>query len=379
MADISTPADELQAMLALTCTPHVGIILARQLVSALGTAKAVYEHRTELPDYLPGVRSSLVEALDCPAAWQRAKEEVEYASRHRIRILTINDAAYPSRLRECDDAPLVLYMLGDANLNATRVVSMVGTRKATDYGRDLCAAFVRDLAAAIPDILVVSGLAYGIDVAAHRASLANNVMTVGVLAHGLDRIYPSVHRPVAAQMTTKGGALVTEFMSRTEPERQNFVQRNRIIAGMADAVVVVESAVKGGALITASMAQDYSRDCFAFPGRVGDSYSLGCNNLIRNNGAALITSADDFLKAMGWDAETRNAKSGIVQRQLFVELTHDEERVLNYLRNQGEGVHINNLVIDTDIPVSRLTGILFSLEMKGVVRPLAGTRYSAIG
>ena len=220
----------------------------------------------------------------------------------------------------------MLYTLGTANLNAAHVAGIVGTRKATERGRDLCTAFVRDLAAALPDVLIVSGLAYGIDVASHRASLSSHASTVGVLAHGLDRIYPSAHRSVAAQMTAQGGGLVTEYMSQSEPERQNFVQRNRIIAGMSDAVVVVESAAKGGALITADYAQGYNRDCFAFPGRVDDPYSCGCNNLIRSNAAALITSAADFLKAMDWAPLPDAGKP--VQRQIFVELSPDEERIL---------------------------------------------------
>lgn len=370
------PDDELQAMLALTCTPHVGTILARRLVEALGTASAVYTHRAELPDILPGVRPSLVEALDYPAAWQRARTETDFIQRHHIRCLTIHDASYPSRLRECEDAPLVIHTLGTANFNAARVVSIVGTRKATDQGRELCAAFVRDLTAAVPDVLIVSGLAYGIDVAAHRASLASGAATVGVLAHGLDRIYPSAHRSVAAQMTAQGGALVTEYMSLTEPERQNFVRRNRIIAGMADAVVVVESAAKGGSLITAEMAQGYNRECFAFPGRPGDDCSRGCNNLIRDNGAALITSAADFLKAMNWDAAT--VASATVQRQLFVDLTPDEELVLACLRKSDDTLPMDLLSLETDIAAGRLGTLLFQLEMKGLIRTLGGTRYKAI-
>jgi len=371
-----TAADEQLALLALTCTPRVGVIVAHQLVSALGTAKAVYEHRTELPEYLPGVRPSLIQILDSPAAWQRARAEMEFAAKHRVRILTIHDEEYPSRLRECDDAPLVLYTCGQVRFNAPHVVGIVGTRKATDYGRALCETFVRDLAASDQDVLIVSGLAYGVDIAAHRASLANNVSTVGVLAHGLDRIYPSLHRSVASQMSAQpGGGLVTEYMSLTEPERQNFIQRNRIIAGLADAIVVVESSAKGGALITANIAQSYNRDCFAFPGRVGDDRSIGCNNLIKDNKASLITSAADFLKAMNWAAPA----DAPIQRQLFVDLTPDEESVLACLRQQPEATHINILAVETDIPAGRLSSILFSLEMKGLVQSLAGARYAAIG
>lgn len=370
------PSDELQALLALTCTPHIGVVIGRQLIEGMGTAKAVYDYRTELPERMPGVRSSLVEALDCPAAMKRAEAEMDYMQKHHVTCIAINEPAYPSRLRECGDAPLVLYACGNVDLNTRHVVSIVGTRKATEYGRDLCAMFVHDLAQLCPDVLVVSGLAYGIDIASHRAALLNGLPTVGVLAHGLDRIYPSVHRSVAAEMVRQGG-LLTEYMSSTEPERQNFVQRNRIVAGMADATVVVESAVKGGALITAGIALGYNRDCFAFPGRTGDPYSKGCNNLIRDNGAGLITSAEDFVKAMNWESSSDNANP--IQESLFVELEPEELSVMTVLRREEDGVQINQLVVECNIPVNRLSSILFALEMKGLVRTLPGACYRAIG
>lgn len=371
------PSDELHALLALTCTPHVGVILGRRLVETMGSAKAVYEHKTELPQIVAGVRSSLMSALDSPVALKRAEEEIKFIEKHHIRCLTINDTFYPSRLRECEDAPLVLYSLGDVDLNAKHIVSIVGTRKATNYGRDLCEAFVRDLASLCPDVLVISGLAYGIDVTAHRASLANSLPTVAVLAHGLDRIYPSAHRNVASEMILRGG-LVTEFMSGTTPERQNFVKRNRIVAGLSDATVVVESAQKGGSLITADLALNYGRDCFAFPGRVSDERSRGCNVLIQNNGAALVCSAEDFVKGMNWDVSSKRAAS--VQKQLFPEedLSPEEASVLAALRNQEDGLQIDSLVLQVDIPVNRLRSLLFSLEMKGLIHPLPGARYRAV-
>lgn len=371
-----TPSDELQALLALTCTPRIGVIIGRKLVEGMGSAKAVYEHRTELPDILPGARSSLIQLLDCPAAMKRAEVEMEWMEKHRVRCLAFTDNDYPSRLRECEDAPLALYYCGNTNLNVRHVVSIVGTRKYSEYGRDLCASFVRDLARLCPDVLVVSGLALGIDVASHRAALANGLPTVGVLAHGLDRIYPYVHRSVAHEMVQHGG-LLTEFMSFTEPEKQNFLQRNRIIAGMAEHTVVVESAVRGGSLFTARLAQDYGRLCHTFPGRVNDETSKGCNFLIRDNVAGLITSAEDFVNAAGW--ETSAEASAGVQRTLFVELNPDEERVMNILRNAEDGMQINELVVESDIPYSRLSSLLFSLEMKGLVRALPGACYRALG
>ena len=225
-------------------------------------------------------------------------------------------------------------------------------------------------------MLIVSGLAYGIDVCAHRSALAHGLPTVGVLAHGLDRIYPSVHRNVAAQMTQSGG-LLTEYTSLTEPERQNFLQRNRIVAGMADATVVVESAAKGGALVTASIANSYGRDCYAFPGRIDATASAGCHRLIRHNQAALITSAADFMEAMMWDTPTAN-KPVAIQRTLFPELTDEERLIVQHLSAQPEGLHINTLVVETGMPINRLSATLFELELRGIVRPLAGNCYKVI-
>ena len=369
------PSDELQALLALTCTPHLGVINGRRLLEAMGSAKAVYEHRTELPDLIPGARPVLVQALDCPAALKRAEVEIEWIQKHRVRCLAITDEDYPARLRECEDAPLALFYCGNTNLNAKHVVSMVGTRRCSEYGRDLCASFVRDLAKLCPDVLVISGLALGIDVASQRAALTNGLPTVGVLAHGLDRIYPSVHRSIAHEMVQQGG-LLTEYMSFTEPERQNFLRRNRIIAGISEHTIVVESAIRGGSLSTARLAQGYARYCYAFPGRVTDESSRGCNALIRENVAALITSAEDFVHLAGWETETTAPVA--VQRSLFVELTDEEERVLSVLRKAEDGIQVNELVGECDIPFSRLSSLLFNMELKGVVRALPGACYRAL-
>lgn len=253
---------------------------------------------------------------------------------------------------------------------------MVGTRHATDYGTQLCATFLRDLKALCPDVLVVSGLAYGIDINAHRSALDNGLATVGVLAHGLDRIYPSLHRKTAVDMLDRGG-LLTEFLVGTTPDKHNFVSRNRIVAGMCDATIVIESAAKGGSLITAELAESYHRDCFAFPGRVTDEYSKGCNQLIRDNKASLLLSAEDFVQTMGWNVASCVEKTVNVQRDLFPDLSGEEQRIVDILAQRGN-LQINTLVVETDIPVHKMNAILFELEMKGVVRVLAGGMYQLL-
>lgn len=369
---------EVLHCLALQQMPGVGLISARVLYDVFGNATDLFVHKAELVHRIHPAQRRLVNQLDNPEAFRRAERELEFAAKNGIDAICIGDRRYPSRLRECPDAPLVLFFKGAANLNALRVVSMVGTRKSTDYGRQLCNNFIRDLKALCPEVLVVSGLAYGIDIAAHRAALDNQLPTVGVLAHGLDRIYPPTHRSTAVEMLAQGG-LLTEYMSETNPDRQNFVQRNRIVAGMADAVVVVESAAKGGALITAGLATDYHRDCFAFPGRVGDPCSVGCNALVRDNKAALILSAEDFVKAMCWDiASTNRQAPEAIQRQLFLDLTPEEEALVAALRPHRDGLQINMLVVEADIPINRASALLFELEMKGVVRALAGGVYKVV-
>lgn len=363
--------DELLYTLALTRIPGLGLVGAHNLVKAMGNATEVFQHRMQLPQLVPGVTERLVQVLDTPEAFQRAEEELRYAEKNHIQCISINDPFYPSRLRECEDAPLLLFYRGNADMNALRVINIVGTRHATPYGQDICMQFLKDLSQLCPDILVVSGLAYGIDIHAHRAALQNGFNTIGVLAHGLDRIYPSTHRKTAIDMLEQGG-LLTEFMSGTNPDRQNFVKRNRIVAGMSDATIVVESASKGGALITAELAESYHRDCFAFPGRISDEYSAGCNKLIRDNRAALITSAEDFINSMGWSATPTQPH---IQRQLFPELNADEQLVINLLQKQAEGIQINQLVIEANIPINRMSALLFELEMKGVVRAMAGGIY----
>lgn len=342
-----------------------------------GSARAVVAHAGDIRAIVSDASPRLVELLSAlPSYRRRAEEEMEYVLANGIKALTPADDGYPQRLSHCVDAPLVLYQRGGANLNARRVVSVVGTRRCTRYGQDLIRMFVRRLSELCPGALVVSGLAYGVDVCAHRECLDSRLPTVGVLAHGLDDLYPRSHRVTADKMVAEGGGLLTEFMTHTVPDKVNFVRRNRIVAGVADAVVLVESAAKGGGLITCGIARDYGRDVFAFPGSVGAAYSEGCNRLVRDNGAGLITSADDLVEAMGWqaDAELAQAQRKGVERDLFPTLSDDEQRVVDVLARQND-LQINELSVRSGMAVGTLSAILFSLEMKGLVRAYAGGSY----
>lgn len=368
--------NEQLSILALTKVPGLGVVLLRKLYEAVGTASELFANLDCIHDILPDATPQLVEALSDKTIFDRAKREMDFITSKGIKLICFGDNDYPYRLQECEDAPMALYTLGNADLNARHIVSIVGTRHATQYGKDICEQFVADLARMLPGTLIVSGLAYGIDVAAHRAALKAGLPTIGVLAHGLDRIYPTSHRSVAKSMLQNGG-LLTEFMSETPPLPPCFVQRNRIVAGIADATVVVESASSGGSLITASLAQGYARDCFAFPGRINDQYSCGCNELISRNRAALITSAYDFVEAMNWNTvKTKNDAPR--QMELFPNLSPTEQRLLDCLRKNPDGMQINQLVIELNEPVSNLMSLLFELEMAGLVKSVAGGSYRAI-
>ncbi len=352
---------------------HFNVATQRLLIENFGSATAVYEHRHDIQQIFPDVSAHLTAALEkMEDMLPRAEQELDFIHKKGIKCLGYNDEDYPSRLRECDDAPILLFYKGNADLNRRRVINMIGTRHCTEYGKDICRHFLAEIKHLSPDILVVSGLAYGIDINSHREALANGLDTVGVLAHGLDRIYPNTHRNTAIEMMSHGG-LLTEFMSSTNADKMNFVRRNRIVAGMSDATIVVESADKGGALITAGMASDYHRDVFAFPGRTSDRYSQGCNNLIRDNKATLIQSAQDFLEAIGWETQQKAIKNN-QQMVLFPDLNEEEQRIVSQLRQQ-ESMQINLLAVATNIPIHQLSAHLFNLEMKGIVKLMSGGMY----
>lgn len=368
--------NEQVAMLALSRVQVPQLALVRELINIVGSAKELIENAGNIRDILPDATPRLANLIGDSFLVERAMREMEFIEKSNIKLICFGDEAYPYRLAECHDAPLVLHSLGNANFNAKHIVSIVGTRHASEYGKELCTEFVTDLAELIPDTLIVSGLAYGIDICAHRAALIAGLPTVGVLAHGLDRIYPNAHRTTAKNMTECGG-LLTEFMSETESLPQFFVQRNRIVAGISDATIVVESASKGGSLITASLAQGYSRDCFAFPGRVNDQYSCGCNELVSRNKAALITSAYDFIEAMNWEVTTKKGADEL-QAELFPELSEDEAGVIASLRANSDGLQVNQMVVQLNIPISKLLPLLFEMEMKGYVKAVAGGCYRSL-
>ena len=367
---------EIFYAMALTRLTNFNFQQALELYKAAGSAQRLYEHRHDVGDIIEDCSPRLVTALkDWGDAMKRAEFELKYMEEHHIRAFSLFDDDYPQRLLDCVDAPLVLYYKGRADLNQQKVINMVGTRHMTRYGEDLICKFVRELHEMCPDVLIVSGLAYGVDICAHRQALANGYDTVGVLAHGLDQIYPFSHRDTAAEMTEHGG-LLTEFMTQTNADKANFVRRNRIVAGSTDATIVVESAAKGGSLITAEIAQSYERPVFAFPGNVGLSFSEGCNFLIRDNAAALITCAEDFVNAMGWQVEAarRQALAEGIERQLFPDLSPEEQKIVSLLQ-QTNDLQLNILCVKTGLPIGQITALLFQLEMKGVIKALAGGSY----
>lgn len=359
--------------------PQLSLIQLMQIYQEAGSATALVEARTHLDDVLPEPNERLKSVMaNMDSLIKRAEAEIEFCNKHSINILTLADHDYPQRLAECSDAPLVLYKMGNADLNAQRIINIVGTRNSTPYGRDVTERFVKELSEAVPDTLIVSGLAYGTDINAHRAALANNMNTVGVLAHGLDTLYPAVHRETAKKMLSQGG-LLTEFLSGERPEKRNFVQRNRIVAGMSDYTILVESAAHGGGLITCGISRSYNRDVYAFPGPVTSPVSEGCNNLLKHGDAQMVLSAEDFLDSVNWKQvfELEKAKKQGIECNMFPELTPTETIIANALQEHGD-MHINQLAIVTNLPISTLSTTLLMMEMNGIVRSLAGAMYHLI-
>ncbi|OFX57937.1 MAG: DNA protecting protein DprA [Bacteroidetes bacterium GWB2_41_8] len=362
--------ENLEYKIAISLIPGIGAVTARNLIAYIGSVEGVFQEKEKNLMKIPGVGEVNAQRVVRQDVLERAKREVEFIQKNKITTYFYLDDNYPARLKNCSDAPIILFYRGNANLNERRIISVVGTRNATSYGKELCDELISNISQRSYPLLVVSGLAYGIDVHAHKACLKYDIPTVGVFAHGLDTIYPALHAPVAAKMLEKGG-LITDFISSTKIDRQNFLRRNRIIAGLADATIIVESAEKGGALVTADIANSYNRDVFAFPGRSNDPFSKGCNKLIKLNEAVLIENLADIEKAMNWDVKTPSAK--IVQTSLFVELSAEEEKLINLLK--GGDRFVDEITIETQLPMSKVSSTLLGLEFKGMVISLPGKMY----
>lgn len=359
-------------LLALQAIDGIGDINARKLIEHCGSAQQVLEEKPTVLEKIKGVGPAISGKIKNKKIFEKAEKELRFIDANNVEIISYWDESYPLRLRECNDAPLILFKRGNFDLRKQRIISIVGTRMMTLYGKRFLERFLADLQCYDP--IIVSGLAYGIDICAHKEALNNDLTTVGILAHGFDRIYPKTHSQIALKMLDHGG-FYTEFCSGTTPEKMNFVKRNRIVAGISEATIVVESARKGGSLITADLANSYYRDVFAVPGRIDDLYSEGCNMLIKGNKAAMITSVKDLEYILGWKADKKNVKE--IQKSMFLDLNPGERLVFNRL-NACEKQVLDVLAPACKMSVQKTVGILLQLELKGLIRSLPGKWYQAI-
>ena len=362
--------DDLLYKVALTMIPDIGAITAKKLIAYTGSPEAVFRERSHHLLKIPGIGEGLARRIEPKRILPAAEKEVRRIEKEQIGYFYYQDRDYPERLKNCDDGPVLLFHRGNPGLNAAKILSVVGTRSATPYGREVCESIVASLAARHPELVIVSGLAYGIDIIAHRAALENRLETVGVMAHGLTTVYPYMHRDTARKMLKRGG-LVTDFHTMVKPERNNFLRRNRLIAGLADATLIIESARRGGALITAGLASSYNRDVLAVPGRIGDSTSAGCNQLIRQNIAALTETARDIEYVLNWQPrETEHEPSPTLK----IPLTEEEQSILENIRDDpmiGQDI----LAVRTGLPVHILMARLLSMELQGWIMVFPGNRY----
>lgn len=340
----------------------------RRILNEAGDIETFFKMSKQKMKLIPNVGDKFIVQLNRDKALLEAEQHLPFIERNGIQSLFMNDSNYPSRLLECEDAPLVLYSKGEMNVNQQKMVAIIGTRYATDYGRQICNELIENLKD--KGILVVSGLAYGIDIYAHQKCIEQGVQTIAVLGHGLDRLYPSLHQPIAEKMVLNGG-LITEFLPGTKPDRENFPMRNRIVAGMCDATIVIESGEKGGSLITAELANGYARDVFAYPGSVFHPFSKGCNELIKKDVARVITCANDFLQWMNWDKQSPEIK----QLVLFPDLNPIEQTVVDVLK-EIKSIHIDQLSIQLKMPVHQLSGLLLQMELSNIVVALPGDNYA---
>lgn len=363
----------LVSQIAISLIPKIGNITAKNLIAYIGDVEDIFKESEKSLTKIPGIGKILAANIKNHNVQDRAKTEIDFIEKNKITPTFFLDEKYPHRLKECIDAPIILYSKGTISTEKSKIISIVGTRNATEHGKRTTSNFIKELSLLHKGVLIVSGLAYGIDIEAHRAALKYGLETIGVLGHGLDRIYPALHRKYAIQMLERGG-LLTEFMSQSNPDRQNFVKRNRIVAGLADATIVVESASKGGSLITAELAYSYNRDVFAFPGRIFDDQSRGCNDLIKANKAALVENADDLQRYMNW--ENKGGKMHI-QKELFIDLLPHEQTLIDILKIE-KCCSMNMLSLQSSQPISKVAANLLSLEFKGMVKSIPGNMFQLI-
>lgn len=365
-------SDELIANLRLQSIPNIGDVTAKKLISHCGNAREVFNKK---PDHLlkiDGIGTHTLRNLQDKMHYESALAEYEFIQKENIEFTYFKDNDYPAYLKHCIDSPILLFKKGTIDLQDRKIISVVGTRNITSYGAAFCERFIEEIAPLNP--IIVSGFAYGVDICIHKAAIKYGLQTIGCLAHGLNQIYPKTHGRFTSEMEGNGG-FFTEFWSNSSPERENFLRRNRIIAGLSEATIVIESAEKGGSLVTADIAHSYNRDVFAVPGRAQDKYSMGCNNLIKQQKAHMLTSAADLIYLLGWEVEEQKSKS--VQKQLFVHMDELEQKVHAYLQKEGKQV-LDNIALECQVPVFKVTTTLFNMEMKGVVRPLPGKLFEAI-
>jgi len=363
--------NDILAVLRLQNAPNIGDVTAKKLISHCGSPAAVFMDKAYKLQKIDGIGSFTVRGLHDAEHREAAEAEFRFVKDNDIAYSYFTDVDYPPYLRHCIDSPVLLFKRGNIDLEGRKIISIVGTRKMTSYGNSLCEELIEKLAPLDP--IIVSGFAYGVDICAQRNAVKHDVQTIGCLAHGLNQVYPKVHSKYTADIERNGGFL-TEFWSTSNPDRENFLKRNRIIAGMAEATIVIESAEKGGSLVTADIANSYDRDVFAFPGRTKDNYSMGCNNLIKQQKAHMITSAADLLYILGWDVDEPKK---MIQRELFVELNDTEQAIYDYLLKKGKQ-QLDSIALACRLPIFKASSTLLNMEMKGVIRPLPGKLFEAI-
>ena len=360
--------DELLAVLRLQATPNIGDIMAKKLITATGSTSQIFKESKNALLKIDGIGSFLINHLFNEEPLKRAASELNYLEKTNTQYSFYLDADYPEKLKHCIDAPILLFKDGNIDFTNQKIIAIVGTRKITSYGRDFCKELIHDLSKYNP--IIISGFAYGVDICAHKNAFENKLQTIGVLAHGLDEIYPKVHKKYIHKVNKNGGFL-TEFWHDEKPLRENFLKRNRIVAGISEATIVIESAEKGGSLVTADIANSYNKDVFALPGKANDTYSKGCNNLIKNNKAHLLSTADDIINMLNWDLKKNNTPK---QTQLFIPLDETEQKIYTYLQQNGKQL-LDIIALDCKIPVFQLSSILMQMELKGIIKPHPGKMF----